>query len=193
MKVLFLSLMFAASSSFAAVSTFDLDTSHGEIGFDITHLMISHVKGRFNKYEGTLKFDEEKRELSAVDVKIDAKSIDTNEKKRDGHLSGPDFFDADKHPNITFKSDKAVSFAGKNAKVTGNLTIRGKTKPVVLDVDFLGSATDPMGAKRIAFTARATINRKDFDMKWNKNLDTGGVAVGEDVSITIEGEAIKKK
>jgi polyisoprenoid-binding protein YceI len=190
MKKLILASLLALASS-AEAAPYMIDTAHSEVSFVVKHLMISNVKGRFNKFEGGFQFDEKKNELSSVDVKIDAKSVDTNDKKRDEHLVSGDFLAADKNPTITFKSDKPVKFSGKELKVPGTLTIRGVAKPVVLDVQYGGAIKDPWGNEKVGFVATTTINRKDFGITWNKNLDAGGVAVGDEVKISIEGEAQK--
>ncbi len=174
-------------------TSYKLDPSHGEVGFSVKHLMISTVKGHFNKYEGSFHFDEAKNEISKVDVKIDAKSINTNDTKRDDHLKGDDFFATEKNPNLTFKSDKPIAMVNKKAKVPGVLNMRGVSKPVVLEVEYIGAVTDAWGNDRVGFNATTTVNRKDFGIIWNKALDKGGVTVGEEVTIHIDGEAIKEK
>lgn len=179
--------------SFGALATpYSLDAAHAEVGFKVKHLMISDVKGRFNKFEGAFEFDEKKSEIKNIDVKITMASVDTNDKKRDEHLAGDDFFSAAKFPMMTFKSDKAIAVkTGKSVKVAGTLTIRDVTKPVTLDVEYRGAMTDPWGNEKIGFSATTKINRKDFGVKWNKDLDKGGVAVGDEVTIMIDGEAGK--
>lgn len=186
LKVLVLATLFA-SSTFAA--KYELDKSHLDVGFSVKHLMISNVKGRFDKVDGTLDFDAAKKDLKEVVVNIDPASINTGNKDRDDHLRSPDFFDVKKYPKMTFKSKK-VEWAkdGKTAKITGDLTIKDKTKEVVLDTEYGGEA-EMMGTKKVAFSGKAKLNRKDFGLAWNKVLETGGVAVGEEISITIDGEA----
>lgn len=173
---------------------YDLDGSHSEIGFSVKHLMLSNVKGRFNKFDGTFQYDEKTKTLSGLTAKIDVSSVDTNDKKRDEHLTSPDFFDAKKSQYMEFKADKVAGVeVGKTIKVPGVLTMRGVAKPVTLDVNFAGITQDFQKTEKVVFTATAKINRKDWGMSWNKSLDKGGVAVGEDVAITIEAEANKKK
>lgn len=170
-----------------------IDSSHSEVGFGVNHMMISTVKGRFNKFEGKFNFDEATGKLNDIDVKIDAASIDTNDAKRDEHLKNEDFFDVKTFPTIVFKSEK-IDMAGKKPKKAhGMLTIRGKSQKVTLNLDYKGAVVDPMGNQKIGFAATTEINRKDFGVNWNKTLDKGGLAVGEKVKITIEGEAVRAK
>lgn len=179
------------SSSFAA--NYNLDSSHGEVGFSVKHLMISNVKGNFSKFKGGFEFDAEKKELKNISVEIDTASVNTNEPKRDEHLKSPEFLDTAKFGQMTFKGEKAEFKKGKPVKVSGTLTLHGVSKPVTLDIDYGGTAVDPWGNSRVAFTASTTIKRKDFGLTWNKTLDGGGVVVGEDVKISIESEAIAEK
>lgn len=179
------------ATGLAQAAPYKLDATHTEVGFKVQHLMISDVKGRFNKYEGSFDYDEKKNELKAIDVKIEAASIDTNNKDRDAHLNSDEFFATKKFPLITFKSDKIDGKDPKNLKVSGTLTIHGVSKPVVLDVVNKGSAVDPWGNEKVGFSATTKVNRKDFGLNWNKALDKGGVALGEEVSIMIDGEAAK--
>jgi len=184
-----LSLLLLVSTS-ALAAPYAIDPSHTEMGFSIRHLMISNVKGRFRKFTGTFDFDPVKNQLSNINVEIDAASIDTNEPDRDKHLRTNDFFGVEKYPKITFKSEKIDYTAdGKPVKAQGPLTIRDITKPVVVDLEYRGSITDGWGNNKIAFLATTKIDRKDYGIKWNKALDKGGVTVGDEVIITIEGEA----
>lgn len=173
--------------------SYKLDESHTQIGFKIKHLVISTVSGRFNKFAGNFDFDSKKGEIKGLNVEIEASSIDTNEPDRDKHLKSPDFFDVDKFPKLIFVSKKTVTKENKPTKIEGDLTIHGIKKPVTLEVDYKGSTTDPWGNERIAFEASTQINRKDYGLKWNKNLDKGGVMIADDVKILIEGEALLQK
>lgn len=184
-------MMMVSTSAFAA--KYKLDPSHSQVGFSVKHLVVSNVKGHFSKYEGSFDFDEKKGTVSNVDVKIEAASINTNDEKRDEHLRSADFFDTAKHKEITFKGKKVDVVGGKPTKVTGDLTMRGVTKSVVLDIDYGGAATDPWGNEKIGFTLTGKINRKDFGVNWSKNLDKGGAVVADDVKIEIEVEANKVK
>lgn len=182
-----------ALSAPAFAADYVVDKQHTNIGFSVKHLMISNVKGNFTDFEGTFSFDDKTKSLTAAETSIKSASIFTNESKRDEHLKSPDFFDAAKFPAITFKLKKAVSAGGSKMKAVGDLTIRGVTKEVALDGEFEGSAKDPWGNTRAAFTASGVINRTDFGLKWNKLLDEGGVVVGEEVKLLLELEGIMQK
>lgn len=195
-KLLVLALVLSSFSFSVASSAagYKLDASHSEVGFGVKHLVISTVKGRFNKFDGGFDYDEKSKTLSKVEIKIDAASIDTNDKKRDDHLSSPDFFDVKKFASLEFKADKATGVeGGKSFKLPGTLTMHGVSKPITLDVDFKGTTTDPWGNERVVFGATAKIKRADWGMSWNKSLDKGGLVVGEEVTIMIESEGIKSK
>ncbi len=172
---------------------YKLDESHTQVGFKIKHLVISTVSGRFNKFVGSFDFDPKKGEIKGLNVEIEASSIDTNEPDRDKHLKSPEFFDVEKFPKLSFVSKKTVTKENKPEKIEGELTIHGIKKSVTLEVDYKGSTTDPWGNERIAFEASTQVNRKDFGLKWNKNLDKGGVMIADDVKILIEGEALLQK
>jgi polyisoprenoid-binding protein YceI len=168
----------------------DFDHAHSSVDFTVRHLLVSKVRGTFKKWTGSLELDEQDLTRSRVRVEIDVASVDTHEPQRDAHLRSGDFFEADGHPRMVFVS-KRVEAKGKDRLwVTGDLTIRGTTREVVLDVERGGVvARDPWGKRRAGFTATATINRKDFGVSFNQVLDQGGLALGEDVAITIEIEA----
>jgi polyisoprenoid-binding protein YceI len=177
-----------------AKEKWDIDLAHSSIHFWVRHLMVSKVRGRFTTWRGELEFDEANPSESRVEVQIDASSIDTKEAQRDNHLRSADFLDVEKYPTITFRST-GVTSAGeeKRYQLTGDLTIRGITRPVVLDVEYAGRVRDPWGGERVGFTARTSIDRKDFGVTWNQTLDAGGVVVGDKVEIDIEIEAVKAK
>lgn len=171
--------------------TFKIDSAHSRVEFTVPHLMISTVTGRFNKFQGSIKFQPQKRILSGVDVSIDTASIDTNQAKRDGHLRSADFFDVKKYPKITFKSNKKVRLRkGRVVRLPGKITIHGVTRRAVLKVTYRGKVKNLSGKMIYSFRATITINRKNFGLTWNKVLDTGGVAVGNRIKITITGELI---
>ena len=177
----------------ALASSWDIDPSHTTVGFSVRHMMVSNVRGKFTKFTGTLAFDDKDATKSTVNVDIDATSVDTSDKGRDEHLRGPDFFDTKKFPKLTFKSTK-VEKSGDKLLVTGDLTIKDKTKSVVLTVEALTPETkDAFGGVRRGATATTKINRKDFGLTWNKTLDAGGVAVSEEITIQIDLELVKKK
>jgi polyisoprenoid-binding protein YceI len=173
-------------------TTWKIDTSHSSAGFTVRHLVISKVHGRFTKWDGSFTFDEKNPSSAKIDVELDVASIDTSEEKRDAHLRSADFFDAESHPRITFRS-KRVEKSGDSYKVVGDLTIRGTTREVAADVTYEGRGKDPWGNERVAFSGKAQINRNDFGLEWNQALETGGVLVGEKVDITVELEAIAEQ
>jgi polyisoprenoid-binding protein YceI len=168
-----------------------IDTSHSEVGFSVRHMVIAKVRGYFTKWSATIEAPNDDLEKAKLTVSIDAASIDTREAKRDAHLRSADFFDADQHPKLEFVSTK-IERSGDRYSVTGDLTIRGVTKPVVLAVESLGSGKDPWGNTRLGFSARATIARKEWGLNWNQALELGGVLVGEDVTLEIEAQVIKQ-
>ena len=185
-------LLVVASAAFAAPVTYTIDKPHTEVGFDVRHFF-SKVHGRFNDFQGTIVFDEQDPAKISVDASAVTASVSTDNEKRDGHLKTADFFDAEKFPTLTFKSTK-VTAAGKNKyKVAGDLTLRGVTKPVVFDVDFLGAGSVGVGGQswgiKAGFVATTTINRKDFGINWNKQLDNGGLMLADEVTLTLNIEA----
>jgi polyisoprenoid-binding protein YceI len=178
----------------AATSNWQVDPAHTAAQFSVRHLAISTVRGQFKNVSGTVVLDESDVTKSKVDITIDTTTVDTGEPKRDGHLKSPDFFDVAKFPTMTFKSKKVEQAGAGKLKITGDLTIRGVTKEVVLDVDGPSAAVkDPWGNQRAAANATTKVNRQDFGVKWNATMDNGGVVVGDEVSITIDVEMTKAK
>lgn len=176
----------------AHADTWQIDSSHTSVEFTVRHMMISNVKGQFQKTTGTIAADGNDPASAKIDVAIDASSVDTRVERRDAHLKSPDFLDVEKYPTITFKSTK-VEAAGPNKwKMTGDLTLHGVTKPVVLDVEGSGPPIQVMGNTRAGASATTKIKRSDFGLIWNKALETGGVLVGDEVAISIDVEAVKK-
>lgn len=169
-----------------------IDPAHSEINFTVRHMMISNVRGRFENFTGEVEFDQENPSNTQVEVKIDANSINTREEKRDGHLRSPDFLNAEEYPYITFESHSVEVLDEDSARLVGDLTIRDVTNEIVLEVDFNGLAKSPWGTLSAGFSARTTINRKDWGLTWNQALETGGVLVGDEVKINIELEIIKQ-
>jgi len=176
----------------AAAAEYAIDASHSRIQFSVRHLGISTVTGNFSVFGGALVFDPEAIETGRVEVGIDATSIDTAVEKRDTHLRSPDFLNVDEYPEIRFQSTGVESSEGGLA-VSGNLTIRGVTRPVVLEAEFNGQAEDPWGSSRVGFEATTRINRKDFGLTWNKVLESGGLLVSEEVKITLVVEGVELK
>jgi polyisoprenoid-binding protein YceI len=191
-----LSAILAAAFAFsaaAATTTWQIDPAHTAASFAVKHLMISTVRGEFKGITGSVNWDDQDITKSTVDVTIDAKTVDTNEPNRDKDLKSDHFFDVEKYPNITFKSKKVEPVSAGKLKVTGDLTIHGVTKEVVLEVEGpSASVKDPWGNTRVAISATTKVNRQDYGVKWNANIDGGGVVVGDDVIITIDLEMIKK-
>jgi len=175
--------------AFAGTTRWQVDPKHSSAQFAVTHLMISTVRGEFHQINGTVVVDDADTSKSYVHVTIDATTVDTREPDRDKHLMSPDFFDVAKYPSMTFKSTKVESNGPDKLKVTGDLTIRGVTKQVVLDVTApKPPIKDPWGLQRTAVSGSTKINRQDFGVAWNKALDAGGVVVGDDVNITLDVE-----
>jgi len=178
----------------AFASTWNIDADHSSIGFKVRHLMVSNVKGVFGKVAGVVHVDDKDITKSSATATIDTTSIDTGVAKRDAHLKSPDFLDVAQFPTMTFVSTRVVKSGDDRLKVTGDLTLHGVTRPVVLDVEGLSpEIKDPMGNIRRGASASTRINRKDFGLTWNKALEAGGVAVGEEVGINIELELVKAK
>lgn len=173
-----------------AAGTYVLDASHTTVGFSGRHLMVTKVRGSFGAVEGTIVVAD-KPEDSSVEVSIDASSIDTRSEQRDAHLKSPDFLDVENYPTVTFRSTK-VERTGSDWLVTGDLTTRGVTAPVTLDVEFDGGAADPWGGERISFSAKGELNREDFAMTWNQALETGGVLVGKVVKLELDVQAVRQ-
>jgi len=174
------------------LSTWKIDPSHSVAEFKVRHMMISYVKGKFSGLSGVLKLDENDYTHSTVEVSIPAASISTVDDKLDAHLKEADFFDVEKFPTLTFKSTSIRSLGDRDYEVSGDLTIRGVTKPVTLSVDDVsGPSKDPWGNQRIGLSASAKVNRKDFGFVWNAPLELGGVLVGDEVTITLDVQFIK--
>jgi polyisoprenoid-binding protein YceI len=176
----------------AATTTWNLDPAHSAAEFKVKHMMIANVKGSFSGLAGTLTEHATDASLSSVEATIPVGTISTGDADRDGHLKGGEFFDAEKHPTMTFKSTKVTKKSEGEYAVTGDLTVHGVTKPVTFAVEGPSApAKDPWGRTKIGLSATAKINRKEFGLTWNAALETGGVLVGEDVTITLEVQFIK--
>ncbi len=169
-----------------------IDSAHSQVTFSVRHMMISNVYGRFEKFEGDVDFNETDPARSTVDVSIDASTINTREPQRDGHLKSPDFLNVEKYPSIGFKSTRVEMINPDHGKVYGDLTIRNTTRPVVLDVEYSGTARSPYGTVSAGFSASARINRKDWDLTWNVALETGGVLVGDEIKVNIDVELVRQ-
>ena len=171
----------------------NIDPAHSTVQFSVRHLVISKVHGAFTRWSGTIDYDAANPSESKVSAKIETASIDTREAARDQHLRSADFFDAEKYPQITFESTKVQKLDVDRYRITGDLTIHGVTREVVLETEYLGAAKDPWGNERRGFQAKTSLNRKDFGLSWNQALETGGVLVGEKVEIALDLQTIAEK
>ncbi len=176
----------------AKAAEYQVDKDHTSIGFSVKHMVISNVKGYFKDYSGGFSFDEKTKTISKADLTVKAATINTEVADRDADLRSERFLNAEKFPNITFVLKKSQLLGGNAMRVVGDLSIRGVTKEIVLEGEYLGSAKDPKGNQRVGFTATGKIKRGDFGLKWNQLLETGGVLVGEEVKLLIEVEGVLK-
>jgi len=183
-------VLLIASPVFAG--TYDVDVSHSHVGFSVKHMVITNVKGNFKNYTGSFEFDEKTKTFSSIHAVIQVASIDTDNVKRDNHLRDADFFDAAKFPEMTFDF-KSATVDGDDIAVTGNLTIKGITKPVILKGEYSGSVKGPWGKNRVGFSATAKIKRTDFGLTWNKVLESGGLVVGDKIKILLDVEGILRE
>ena len=199
-----MSRMMTAAASIAAAAllpatalagaTWTLDADHSQVGFKVRHMMVSYSKGSFQRFQGTILFDDARPEDARIEVTIDAASIDTRQEKRDEHLRSADFLDVKNHPTLTFKSTKVKKVGEGRLEVLGDLTLRGVTRPVTLAVNDVDEARkDPWGGVRRGATATTRISRKDFGLTWNMPLETGGVIVGDEVFIQLDLELIQQQ
>jgi polyisoprenoid-binding protein YceI len=175
-----------------ATKRWEIDSSHSSLHFSVRHLVIAKVRGSFERWSGTIQVPDGDFSRATVAVTIDASSIDTGVAERDAHLKSPDFFDAAQYPELRFVATRVQPRSLVDLDVVGDLTIRGITREVVLRVEHHGQAKDPWGNVRAAFTAKTSIDRKDFGLTWNQVLETGGVMVGDRVDIEAEIEAVKQ-
>jgi len=175
-----------------SVERWEIDSGHSGVHFSVRHMVVAKVRGKFSRWSGVLRAADGDEARASVEVVIDASSIDTGVADRDAHLKSPDFLDVAHHPEITFKAERSETLAPERLRVVGDLTIRGVTRPVVLDVEYAGRTKDPWGHERAGFTAKTSIDRKDFGLTWNQLLEAGGVMVGDRVDIEIEVEAVKQ-
>lgn len=185
-------IVLAALAIPALAADYSIDSAHSAAQFSVRHLMVSNVRGEFSKLTGKVVYDDARPAATTVEASVDVSTVSTREPQRDTHLKSPDFFDVAKYPSFTFKSTSAKKTA-QGLDVTGELTIHGVSKPVVLHVSGITKEIkDPFGLLRRGATATTVINRKDFGMTWNKNLDGGGVVVGDEVTITLDIEVTRK-
>ena len=195
-KVIVLSGLLMGGSIFllpqiGGADVYKVDAVHSSLAFSISHLMVSRTTGVFNEYEGAINFDPKDAASSSAEVTIQAASIDTRSTKRDEHLRSADFFDTTTYPQITFKSKKFVP-SGDQYMITGDLTMKGVTKEITVPIKITGPVASPMGGEVLGLSGQLAINRQDFGISWNKNLDNGGLMVGNDVDVQINLEAHKQ-
>jgi polyisoprenoid-binding protein YceI len=171
--------------------SYAIDPTHSRIGFVARHAMVTKVRGSFNEFAGTGYFDVEDPSKSNLSLTIQAASIDTRNADRDGHLKGNDFFDMATYPTIEFASTSVEALDAENYRVTGDLTIKGVTKPVTVDFEYTGTAVDPFNNTRIGLEGKTVINRKDWGVNWNATLEAGGVLVSEKVTLEFEVSAVR--
>ncbi len=183
--------MTTTSTPAAVTGTYAIDPTHSRIGFVARHAMVTKVRGAFNEFEGSGYFDTENPAGSRVELTIKAASIDTGNADRDGHLRSNDFFDMDTYPEITFTSTAVEAVDAGQYRVTGDLTIKGVTRPVAIDFDYTGTAVDPFGNTRIGLEGKTKVNRKDWGVNWNAALEAGGVLVSENVTLEFDVSAIR--
>jgi polyisoprenoid-binding protein YceI len=169
----------------------NIDPSHSGAQFTVRHLVISKVRGTFERWQGAIDFDPDKPEASKVSVRIEAASIDTHEPNRDQHLRSADFFDVESYPAITFESRKVERWGKDRYRVLGDLTMRGVTRPVELDAEYFGGGKDVSGHQRVGFFAKTALQRKEFGLNWNQLLESGGVVVSDQVEISLDVQAIE--
>ena len=170
--------------------TWAVDASHSHLEFSAKHMMISTVRGRFEKFDVALDLDDQDPTRAAVEVTVDVASLTTNEARRDAHLKSPDFFDAETYPTITFRGTRIEQVGAGEYKLIGDLTVKDQTRPVALTVTEEGRGQDPWGNQRLAYSATATLNRKDWGLNWNVALETGGWLVGDQIKIAVDMEIV---
>jgi polyisoprenoid-binding protein YceI len=178
------------SPASSPTSTWTVDPAHVEVGFAVRHLMISTVRGRFGQVAGTVVLDEAHPENAKMDIEVDLRSIDTRQEQRDAHLRSADFLDVENFPTMRFVSTKIDGDTNAEFRITGDLTVRGTTRSITLDATAEGRGRDPWGNDRAGFGAKGKFSRSDFGLTWNQMLEAGGVAVGDEVKISIDVELI---
>ena len=183
--------MSTITTAVPATGTYAIDASHSHVGFKARHLVVAKVRGSFSELAGAVTVAEDPLQ-STVEVEVQLASIDTGDETRDVHLRSADFFDVENHPTMSFRSTGVRAVGGDRYEVDGELTVRGITKPLTLHVTFEGTAADPWGGERAAFSATGKVNREEFGLTWNQALETGGVLVGKDIDIELEVEVVRQ-
>ncbi len=184
--------MSTAATATPTRTTWKIDPAHSHVEFAVRHLMISTVRGRFTDVKGTVVAADGNPATAQVDVAIDVNTIDTREAQRDAHLKSADFFEAEKYPALTFKSARVTDVKGDRFKLVGDLTMHGVSREVTLDVTSEGRGKDPWGGERAGYSAVTKVNRSDFGLTWNQVLETGGIAVGDEIKISLDLELVKQ-
>lgn len=192
LKIVAILLFFVSAVNFAQTS-WNLDNSHSKLGFSVTHMLITDVEGNFNDFSATISANGDDFNGAKIEFSAKIASVDTDNEKRDQHLQSDDFFNAEKFPELKFVGKSMTKVEGKNYKLVGDLTLRDVTKEVELDVVYNGTINDPWGNTRAGFSIEGEVNRFDFNLKWNKALEAGGLMVGEDVKIIAKLELLKQK
>ncbi|MBM4116268.1 YceI family protein [bacterium] len=184
-------LLVLGTAGLAEAATYTIDTAHSSVGFVARHMVVAKVRGHFGGFEGSFEFSEGKPETWSAQATIQTATIDTGNEKRDDHLRSPDFFAAEEFPTLSFVS-KGIEKQGEHYLLKGELTMRGVTKPIVLKLEYFGTIKDPWGNERAGFSARGSLNRKDFGLSWDNLLETGGAVVSDEIGIELEVEGIHK-
>ena len=182
-----------AAAPQAGPNTWQIDPAHSAIGFVVRHMMVTNVRGSFGKVAGSVEYDGKDVSSVVADVTVDTTSITTNNEKRDAHLKSPDFFDVATYPTLTFKSKRVQKVSAGKFQLIGDLTMHGVTKEVTLDVEGPSQAIVAQGATRVGASATTTLNRQDYGVKWSRNIDGGGVVVGDEVKVTLDLELVKRQ
>lgn len=181
-----------APAALDLTGTWDMDPAHTRLGFAARHAMVATVRGNFGIFSGVIEIDQADPSRSGAEVEIDAASISTGNEQRDQHLRSADFLDVENHPTLTFRSTRAEAVDSDTYRLSGELTIKGQSQPVTIELDFQGSSPDPFGNTRAGFEGRATINRKDFGLTFNVAIEGGGVLLGDKVKIELDVSAIRR-
>lgn len=196
MKSLKIAALFAVlliSTAYTQAANWKFDVVHSSVQFEVSHLVIATATGNFKTFDGEVIADKDDFQDAKINFTIDVKSINTENQKRDDHLRSADFFDADNHPKMTFKSTSFKKVKGNKYKLTGNLTMRGVTKNITLEVTYNGMIKDPWGNTKAGFKIKGSLNRFDFGLKWDKTIEAGGLVVGKDIDIVCNIELQKEK
>jgi len=190
-KIVAAAVLAVILSASARAEIWEIDKVHSSVGFSVRHLVIAKTTGNFTEFTGTVDFDGHDLSRGSVEFTVEMASINTDNAKRDDHLRSADFLDAEKFPTMSFTSKKVIQGKGQEFRLVGDLTIHGISREVAFDCVFFGTITGPMGKTRAGFSAETTINRQDFDVKWSKTFEGGGLVVGNDIKIALEIEVIK--